>query len=145
MHTCVIISIFTHYFNNLILSAYSVIKGLKVTELKRKTIDSAHFSQLEKYQMSLLFFDRHWADINSSNFTVDIFAAVYEAVCLLPKKVLAGFGDNLYLKVTAPEVVSIVQPDKAIAEVAFEVIAKKIENHSQPIENRIFTTNILNR
>jgi len=207
-----------------------------IASISMETVDSAHFRKLEKYQIPLVFFDRHCTDINTSKVTVDNFTAVYEAVSLLAQKGyrrighltgsplmnvfsdrqkgykmainnnnlvyersvvvheefsieagartvemllnesntpdalvcdsqfltlgaifklrelkintpkdfgLAGFGDNPYVKVTAPEVISIVQPDKAIAEAAFELIAKKIENHSLPIENRIFTATII--
>jgi LacI family transcriptional regulator len=55
---------------------------------------------------------------------------------------LAVFGDNPYVKVTAPEVISIVQPTTAIAEATFELIKRKIESEDQSIENRIFAATI---
>jgi len=57
---------------------------------------------------------------------------------------VAGFGDNPYVRVTSSEIISIVQPDESIAEAAFELLLKKIENgDDETVENRTFSTKII--
>jgi LacI family transcriptional regulator len=209
-----------------------------IASISMGTSDSAHFRQLEKYQIPLVFFDRHCADIRTSKVTVDNISAVHEVVKLLAQKGyrriahltgnplmnvfrdrqagytmgiksnqlnyertvviqqefniesgasaldmllkehtppdalvcdsqfltlgaifklrelkistqkdfgLAGFSDNPYVKVIAPEVISIVQPDKAIAEASFDLIKRKIENNDQSTESRIFEATIIDQ
>ncbi len=57
---------------------------------------------------------------------------------------LAGFGDNPYVPVTSTEMITVVQPDEAIAEAAFDLLLRKLENREDDIiEDRIFSVKIL--
>ncbi len=209
-----------------------------IASISMETSDSAHFRQLEKYQIPLVFFDRHCADIETSKVTVDNISAVAEAVNLLARKGyrriahltgnsrmnvfrdrqtgytlgiknnqltyertfvinhefdiesganalgmllndhtppdalvcdsqfltlgaifklrelkmnisedfgLAGFSDNPYIKVTAPEIISIVQPDKAIAKATFDFMLRKIKNSDDPIQTIELTAMIIDQ
>ncbi|MBN1926388.1 MAG: LacI family DNA-binding transcriptional regulator [Prolixibacteraceae bacterium] len=57
---------------------------------------------------------------------------------------LAGFGDNPFVQVTSSKIITIIQPDAAIAEAAFELLIKKLENNENDIvENLTFSVKIL--
>lgn len=57
---------------------------------------------------------------------------------------LVGFSDNPYIEITSSEVISIIQPDEAIARAAFELIMKKIEHvDSEITESLTFSATII--
>ena len=59
---------------------------------------------------------------------------------------LAGFGDNPYVDVISPTVISILQPEDAIANGAFGLIMKKIENSdSELTESLTYSAKIVER
>jgi LacI family transcriptional regulator len=59
---------------------------------------------------------------------------------------MVGFSDNPYVEVTCSEIISIVQPDEAIAKTAFEIMMKKIEQDGdETIEDLKFSAKIIDR
>jgi DNA-binding LacI/PurR family transcriptional regulator len=57
---------------------------------------------------------------------------------------LVGFGDNPYVQVTSPKMITVVQPDEAIAEAAFDLLLRKLENREDDIiEDRTFSVKIV--
>jgi LacI family transcriptional regulator len=63
----------------------------------------------------------------------------------IPKDVaVVGFSDNPYVEATGSEIISIVQPDEAIATAAFELIMKRIEHvDSGMTESLTFSASII--
>ncbi|MCF8359334.1 MAG: LacI family transcriptional regulator [Prolixibacteraceae bacterium] len=57
---------------------------------------------------------------------------------------LVGFGDNPYVQVTSSKMITVVQPDEAIAEAAFDLLLRKLENREDDIiEDRTFSVKIV--
>lgn len=50
---------------------------------------------------------------------------------------MAAFGDNSYLYAINPNVISIVQPEEYIAQSAFELLMKKLENNDSAINQHL--------
>jgi len=65
----------------------------------------------------------------------------------IPEEVgLAGFGDNSYVDVISSNVISIIQPEDAVANAAFELIMKKIENSDDELtESLTYSAKIIER
>jgi LacI family transcriptional regulator len=58
---------------------------------------------------------------------------------------LVGFSDNPYVEATCSEIISIVQPEEAIAKAAFEMLMKKIEKDDETILKIEFPAKIIER
>jgi LacI family transcriptional regulator len=79
--------------------------------------------------------------------TLGVILKINELGLKVPEEIgLAGFGDNPYIDVYNANVISIIQPDDAIARAAFDLIMKKIENSDdEKTESLTFSAKIIER
>jgi LacI family transcriptional regulator len=79
--------------------------------------------------------------------TLGVILKINELGLKMPEEIgLAGFGDNPYVDLFNANVISIIQPDDAIARAAFDLILKKIENSDdEKTESLTFSAKIIER
>jgi len=128
----------------------SALKRHKIEFIKIMVIDSDFTIEEGKKATGILFQEEVKPDalICDSHFlTLGAIFKLRELNFSIPGDVgLVGFSDNPYVEVTCSEIISIVQPDEAIANAAFEMMMTKIKiDDDKIIENLEFKANIIDR
>jgi LacI family transcriptional regulator len=128
----------------------SALKNHNLNYIRTFIIDSDFNIEEGKKATGILFQEMIKPDAlicDSHLLTLGAIFKIRELNLSIPEDIgMVGFSDNPYIEVTCSEIISIVQPDEAIAKAAFEMMMKQIEQDGdKTIENIKFPAKIIER